>query len=542
MSLLGVDVGTTGCKAAAFDLEGRMLASAYREFAIRSPQPGCAEVDVAEVWRLIQDCIREAVRGTKGDPATALSVSSLGEAVVPVSRDRRILGPSILNFDTRGAEYVEPLRASVPDAELYALNGNTHGNHYGVTKLMWLRDHRPDLYAKTDYSYIGADSSPSCSAPSRRSISPQRTAPSASILEQVAWSHRMLQAAGLHVAKLPGPVPTGTIVGRVSAEASAELGLPQGAEIVAGAHDQCANAVGCGVIGEGAAMYGMGTFTCIVPVFPSRPEPAKMMSHGLNTEHHAVPGSFVTFIYNQGGSLLKWYRDTFAVQERAAAKSSADTFPLLAGGRSVSGANTDRGSDETPRLTASSDLYDLLLAEMPPGPSGVIVLPHFTTTGPPEFIADSCGMIAGLHLDTSRGRILKGVLEGTTFYLREIVDALPEGGLDIAEYTAVGGGAKSMAWVQLAADIFGRPFRVPEVTEAGTLGAALMAGVGTGAYASYPEAVAAAVRIAQTVDPDLAEHDRYEPLFNQYCKTAPLLRGYLQELAALPLPAGGGIA
>ena len=277
MSLLGIDVGTTGCKAASFDLEGRCLGSAYREFAIRSPQPGWAELDPAEVWHLIQECIREAVRGTNDEPVTALSVSSLGEACVPLSRERRILGPSILNFDPRGSEYLEALRAAVPDPELYALNGNTHGNHYGLTKLMWLRDHRPELYAQADWFLLwsafvsfmlGAEPHVDYSLACRTLCFD---------LNAGDWSDRMRTASGLDFAKLPKAVPSGSVVGRVSDEAAADLGLPAGVQIVAGAHDQCANAVGCGVIGEGAAMYGMGTFTCIVPVFSTRPEPAKMM-------------------------------------------------------------------------------------------------------------------------------------------------------------------------------------------------------------------------------------------------------------------------
>jgi xylulokinase len=502
MSLLGIDVGTTGCKAAAFDLQGRVLGAAYREFAVRSARPGWAELDPGEIWSLVQDCVREAIVPTGGDPVTALSVSSLGEASVPVSRDRRILGPSILNFDPRGADYVEPLRSTVSDDELYALNGNTHGNHYGLTKIMWLRDHRPELYAEADRFLLwsgfiefmlGAEPRIDYSLACRTLLFD---------LDREAWSTRVAEAAGIDLAKLPPPVPSGTVVGAVSDAVAADLGLPKGVAVVSGAHDQCANAVGCGVVGPGAAMYGMGTFTCIVPVFSSRPDTRAMPAHGLNTEHHAVPGRFVTFIYNQGGSILKWCRDTFANLDHARARE------------------------------AGRDVYDDLLREMPQGPSGVIVLPHFTTTGPPEFIADSCGMIAGLRLDTTRGRILKGALEGTTFYLREIVDALPSVGLEVDEYTAVGGGAKSEAWVHLAASIFGKPFRIPEVTEAGALGAALMAGVGTGVYASYSDAVSAAVRIDRTIEPDMDEHARYAPLYRCYRETKPHFREYLRVLAA----------
>ena len=167
-----------------------------------------------------------------------------------------------------------------------------------------------------------------------------------------------------------------------------ELGLPLNVPIVTGAHDQCANAVGCGVIEEGRAVYGIGTFICITPVFTSRRQPGVMIERGLNTEHHAVPGQYVSFIYNQGGGLVKWFRDTFA---------AADHRQAEANGR---------------------DIYTDLFSEMPEGASSIMVLPHFTTTGPPDFISDSCGVIAGLRLDTSRSDVLKGIVEGTTSGLR----------------------------------------------------------------------------------------------------------------------------
>ena len=248
-----------------------------------------------------------------------------------------------------------------------------------------------------------------------------------------------------------------------------ELGLPANVAIVTGAHDQCANAVGCGVIQPGRAVYGMGTFICVTPVFERRREPGVMIERGLNTEHHAVPGQYVSFIYNQGGSLLKWFRDTFAAAERNAPPRRAATF------------------------------MPTLISEIPAGPSRVMVLPHFTVTGPPQFIADSCGVIAGLQLETSRGDILKGILEGITFYLRECLESLPATGIEITDFRAVGGGSKSDAWIQICADIMGRPFVRPKITEAGVLGAAIIAGTGSGIFPSLEAGVEAMVQLDRTL-------------------------------------------
>jgi len=292
------------------------------------------------------------------------------------------------------------------------------------------------------------------------------------------------------------------VIGTVSDRVAGELGLPPNVSIVTGAHDQCANAVGCGVIQEGRAVYGMGTFICITPVFSQRREPAVMIERGLNTEHHAVPGKYVSFIYNQGGSLVKWFRDTFAAAEHRQAEE------------------------------AGRDVYPDLFSEIPEGPSSIVVLPHFTTTGPPEFVSDSCGVVAGLRLETLRGDILKGILEGTTFDLKECVESLPPTGIEIADFRAVGGGSKSDAWIQVCADIMGRPFVRPKITEAGTLGAAIIAGTGRGVFSSFEDGVEAMVRLERTFEPDPQQQKLYESRFEMYRRLWPLMGGYLRDLAS----------
>jgi xylulokinase len=314
------------------------------------------------------------------------------------------------------------------------------------------------------------------------------------------WSDALLADAGLDRAKLPVTAPTGTVIGTVSTHIAAELGLPPGVRIVSGTHDQCANAVGCGVVDPGSAAYGMGTYHCITPVFATHPAPNKMIKRGLNTEHHAIADRYVCFIYNQGGSLVKWFRDTFAAAEARQAKAD---------GRSV---------------------YPTLFSEIPAEPGSVMVLPHFTNTGPPEFIADSAGLIAGVHLKTSRGEILKGIIEGVAFYLKEVVDSLPETGIRTEDYRAVGGGSQSDVWVQTCADIFGQPFTRPVISEAGALGAALIAGVGAGIFESYTQGVKVMVKIERTFEPDPRQYEQYQVRYQHYRGLWPLMANYLRAL------------
>jgi xylulokinase len=513
VSLLGIDVGTSGCKAAVFSEEGQLLALAYEEHDYQHPQPGRAELDSRQVWESVQRTIAQVAQQAQHDPVKALCVSSLGEAVVPVTCRREILGASLLNFDARGAEYLPELRARLAssgagsrarsaDEKWYSINGNTPGNQYSLTKLKWIQQHQPELYQRTDHFLhwsgfvsfmLGAEAAVDYSLANRTLLFD---------LERGDWSAELLELARLDRMKLPPAVPAGTIIGTLAAPLADRLGLPREAAIVSGAHDQCCNGVGCGVIEAGRAMYGMGTYICMMPVFAQRREPRAMIERGLNTEHHAAPGRYVSFIYNHGGSMVKWFRDTFAQAERAQAK------------------------------TSGQDVYAQLTAEMPAGPSRILALPHWGPTGPPEFIDDSCGVMLGINLETTRGDILKGLIEATTFYLRECLESLPATGITIEDFRAVGGGSKSEAWLQIVADVMGRPVLRPQISEAGVLGAAIIAGAGCGVFPSLEAGVETMVKLEHTFEPQATEQARYDERFARYRQLWPLLRDYLRELKA----------
>jgi xylulokinase len=506
VSLLGIDVGTTGCKAAVFRDDGEQLAYAYAEYPLTTPAPGQAELDPHEVWAKVQDVIRRVVAHAPDDPVAALSVSSLGEAFVPVSEDRQILGPSIINFDARGREYVPELEAAFSAEEFYRITGHTVANVFGLPKLMWIQRNQPELFERTHRflpwtSFVtfmlGADPIVDYSLAGRML---------GFDVERGCWSRAVFDQAGIDVAKLPATAPASTVIGVVSKSAAQQLGLPPGTAITAGCHDQCATAVGCGAIEDGQAACGMGTYLCITPVFSRRRDVGAMMRLGLNTEHHPAPGKFVSLIYNQGGALLRWYRDTFAPSEHRQA------------------------------MQEERDVYEELLAEMPAGPSPVIVLPHFFATGPPEFISDSSGVMVGLKLETKRGDIVKALLEATMFYMCECVEQLPATGIEISQFRAAGGGSRSDAWLQIAADIMARPFTRMKLSEAGILGAAVIAGVGHGTFTSFPDGVRAMVKTGKTFEPQSDRAQRYDARFAHYRRLWPLMREYLKALSRAQRP------
>ncbi len=500
MSLLGIDVGTSGCKSALFAEDGALLGMAYEEYDYQHPHAGWAELDAPAVWAQVKRTIRKAAASAGGNPIRGLCVSSMGEAVVPVTAQREILGASLLNFDARGDEYLPQLGSSLSVERLYQLNGNTLGAPYSLTKLKWLKENQPELYRRADAFLhwsgfaafmLGADPCVDYSLANRTLLFD---------VEKQDWSDELLDWAGLDREKLPPTVPSGQVIGAVSKASADELGLPVGIPIISGGHDQCCNSVGCGVIEAGSAMYGMGSFLCAVPVFSKRPDAQSMIERGLNTEHHAVSGQFVSFIYNQGGVLVKWFRDTFARAEHLRAAE------------------------------AGQSLYPALFSEIPEEPSRVLVLPHFTTTGPPHFINDTSGVIAGLKLETTRGEVLKGIVESATFYLRECLESLPGAGIETREFYAAGGGSQADAWVQLSADILGRPFIRSQVHEAGALGAAILAGSGSGLFPSLRSGVDAMVRLEQRFEPNPAKQRLYDERFARYRSFAPLMEKYMREV------------
>jgi xylulokinase len=502
MSLLGIDVGTGGCKAAVFSEDGQLLGLAYEEYDYKHSRPGWAELDTFQVWRQVKRTIGQAVADARGDPVKALCVSSLGETVVPVTADRSILGPALLNFDVRGEEYLDELRGLIRDEQLYQINGNTLGNQYTLTKLKWLKQHQPDLYRQTPLFLLwsgfvsfmlGADAKADYSLANRTLLFD---------LERSDWSDEILDLAHLDREKLPPTVSSGVVIGSVARVIAAELGLPAGIPIVSGGHDQCCNGIGCGVVAPGQAMYGMGTYLCLMPVFGQRPETEVMLARGLNTEHHVISGKYVSFLYNQGGSLVKWFRNTFAAAERQHTQANGQ------------------------------DLYVALMSEMPEDVSRVMVLPHFAVTGPPDFIADSCGVMAGLKLETSRGEILKGLIEGMTFYIRATFETLAGAGIKVADFRAVGGGSKSDVWIQISADILGLPFVRLKIKEAGVLGAAILAGVGCGVFPSLEAGVETMVQLDRTFYPEPKKQGLYNERFAKYQRLWPLMADYLRDLAA----------
>lgn len=494
MSYLGLDIGTTGCKAAVFDAEGRLLALAYREYPLLSPQPGWAEVDSSRVCRDCCSAIQEAVAATPGDPVRALSISCQGEAFTPVDSSGQFLGNGMVSSDARAVDIVNSFSRDFGAKRLYDLTGHTPHPMFTIFKLLWLRQHRPEVFAAAHRFLCFEDL-----FQQRLGLEPAISWPLAgrTMLFNVRthqWDEEILRAVDLDPARLARPMPSGSVVGTIPRKIADELGLPNDVVVVAGGHDQPCGALGAGVVEPGVAMYASGTVECICPMFEQPCLDQRLFAANLCTYDFTIPDSYTTVLFSlTGGNLLRWFRDQWGQPEVAEAARSG------------------------------TDPYELLTRAMAAEPTDLLVLPYFTPSGTPYFDAQTPGAILGLRLSTTRGQVLRALVEGVAMEMRLNLQILQESGLAVRQLRAIGGGAKSAALVQLKADVLNRPITTLAVTEAGCLGVALLA-CAAHTSSSPRELVAKWVKTGPAVEPDPRHAAYYDARFAAYRELYPAIR------------------
>jgi xylulokinase len=273
------------------------------------------------------------------------------------------------------------------------------------------------------------------------------------------------------------------------------VGLDPGALLVTGGHDQTCAALGAGANREGIGVLSAGTADVLSTPLRAPVVNDAMFSGYYPCTIHANPDLYFTFALNHiGGILFRWYRDTLGGEEVAAAGA------------------------------AGLDPYDVMVASIPDGPSPVMVLPHFNGSGNPVCDMNSRGAIVGLTLATTRGDMVKAILESLAFEMRGNLDYWTAAGIDVKELRAAGGGAKSPRCLQIRADVMGRPVRTLKVREAACLGAAILAGTAAGVYSSLDEGIGAAVRLGETYEPAAGRVREYEARYAAYRELYPALR------------------
>lgn len=494
MSYLGLDIGTTGCKAVIFDEQGKQLACAYREYAVISEHRDWAELDPEQVWRKCTDVIKEAVSLCRNDPVRGIGISSQGEAFTPIGDSGEILGNAMVSSDSRAADLVREWSDEFGRERLYRITGHTPHPIFTLFKLLWLKENRPDVWLRTRKFYcfeefvqhkLGLDPAISWPLAGRTMMFDIR---------RHEWSADILDYAGIDRQRLARTLPSGTVVGTISPSAARELGIPDNVIVVTGGHDQPCGALGAGITRRGRAVYSIGTVECITPAFEDPILSDELFRNNLASYDYTVPGMYTTVAYSlTGGNILKWYRDEWGQVEALEA------------------------------IGNRTNVYEYLISKVHPTPTDLLVLPYFTPSGTPYFDVDVKGAILGLRLSTGRAEVLRALLEGVAFEMRLNLELLKQSGIHIEELVAIGGGAKSSTWLQLKADVLDKPICRAVVTEAGCMGVAMLAcSAETG---EDIEAIAQEwVQVADVVEPDVENARYYDEQFEKYVKIYPALR------------------
>jgi xylulokinase len=315
------------------------------------------------------------------------------------------------------------------------------------------------------------------------------------------WAPEMLEAAGLSADLFAEPIASGEVVGELKGEAASRLGLANGCLVVAGGHDQPMNALGAGIIKEGLAVDGMGTVECITVAFEKPMLTADMLQYNYCCYPHVAPGLYCSLAFNYTcGSILRWYRDNFGAAQRAQAEA------------------------------AGKDVYDIIVNDLPEGPTRLLTIPYFCGSGTPYMDPLAKGAVLGLTLSCNEKTFVKGLLEGTCYELNLNMTSLAKAGVGIDRLRVTGGGSRSPLWLQLKADITGKQIVTLNVSEGGCLAGAMLGGVAAGVYGSVAEATEILVKENEIFDPNPEKHAQYAELRALYMKVWPAIRDVMHEL------------
>lgn len=486
MKFMGIDAGTTGVKAAVFNEEGRMLGYGFQGYTIAFGEERKAEQDAEEVFRCTKKAIAQAVAEAGGDIA-ALGLSTQGDAVIPIDREGRALHPAILGMDYRTEAEAERCGELLGDRYLFEKTGMRPHPMNSLVKMMWLWEHFGDfggrLWKYTTYAdflllKLGAEEPVIDLSMASRVM--------ALDLETKDWDGEILRKTGIDRAFLSKPVPSGRAVGVLRCEIAGETGISGKPVLVTGGHDQPCAALGAGVTGEGTALDSHGTAEVLSVSFGKRQNGGAMYRGFYPATYHVIEDRFFTFALNHtGGILLQWVRDTLC------------------------------GEDVREAGRLGMDPYTYLIEQAPKEPADLYVLPHFNGSGTPWCDRKSKGAFLGLSMDTTRGDLVKAVLDGLTYEMRINLERFRDSHIPVQKIRCVGGAARSAKWLQLKADILGCRVETLEVREAACLGAAMLAAFGAEIYTDLLEAQSM-VRIRQCFEPDTLRTRQYNHKYQVY--------------------------
>jgi len=490
---LGIDIGTGGTRALLVDQAGavRHAVTAPHEDMIMA-QPLWAEQRPENWWDAARAAIRGVLKeaGAPGADVRGIGLSGQMHGLVILDAANHVIRPSLIWCDQRSQPQVDWINRTVGKEAVLRFIANPVLTGFTLPKLLWVRDNEPQHFARMKKMLLPKDYIRFQLTGDFASDVSDASGTALFDVVQRRWSFDFADKLGLDRAILPSVFESPEITGRITAQAAQETGLAVGTPVVGGGGDQAASAVGNGIVAPGIVSCTIGTSGV---VFAHSEQPSYDPAGRVHTFCHAVPGKWHVMGVTQGAGLsLQWFRNNLAP-----------------------GVNYDALTDEA--------------AEAPPGSEGLYWLPYLMGERTPHLDATIRGGWIGLTAKHTRADLIRSLLEGVSYSLKDCLDIVASLGVEIQSVRASGGGARSPFWRQMLADVFARRVVTLATQEGSAYGAALLALVGTGAYSSVEEVCAAAIRETDSVTPRPAESALYATGHARYQSLYPALKNFFHQ-------------
>ena len=498
MAYLGIDVGTGGTRALVIDESGTVVASGSEEHdAFASQRPGWAEQDPRDWWRACGVAVRKALgfSNIRADDIACVGFSGQMHGAVLLDSADEVVRNAIIWCDQRSEAQSRELEEMFGREALIRLTCNPPLTNFTLTKLLWVRETEPKNWTRVAHVMLPKDYV-------RFRLTGERAIDvadaSGTLLLDVAhrcWSAEVLSKTGIERRMLPALHESPDICGKVSTAGAKATGLRAGTPVVAGAGDQAAGAVGMGIASPGAVSATIGTSGV---VFASTDRPALDPKGRLHTFCHAIPGRWhVMGVTQAAGLSLRWYRDQFGAATPGMRAQDRDPYDILA--------------EEASRVPAGSD--------------GAFWLPYLMGERTPHLDPNARAALVGLTASHTRAHVTRAIMEGVAFSLKDTFTIFEEMQIPVTSIRLGGGGARSPLWRQIQADVYGHEVEIVAAEEGAAYGAAILAGVGAGAWKSVEEACDKIVRVAARIAPNREDSTTMQQTYQTYRKIDPALKG-----------------
>lgn len=507
--LIGIDIGTSGTKTVLFDEMGNTVASSLMEYPMYQPRSGWAEQDPEDWWNAVCVTLRQVLTESGIDPSGVKGIGLSGQmhGAVLLDKDNKVIRKSIIWCDQRSFRECEQITSLIGKERLVEITANPALTGFTAAKVMWVKNNEPEIFEKTkkillpkDYirfKLTGEFATEVSDASGMQFLDVPRR----------KWSDEILNKLGIDRSMLADVYESPVVTGVVSKEASDVTGLKVGTPVAGGAGDQAAGAIGNGIVEPGVISSTIGT-SGVVFAFS---EKVSIDPKGrVHTFCHAVPGAWhIMGVTQAAGLSLKWFRDNFCIEEKRTAElMGIDPYVLM-----------DKEAEKAG-----------------PGSGGIIYLPYLMGERTPHLDPDARGVFFGLTAKNGKGDMIRAILEGVVFSLKDCLEIIKEMGVEVKDVRASGGGGKSPLWRQLQADIYETPITTINTSEGPALGVAILAGVGTGVYTNVQQACAAIIKESTRQQPNNDLFCKYRACYKLFRNLYSSLKDDYKTLASIMEP------